>query len=216
MPKASKPNEQPESVLLGCLLNEHLRVWRSNGRAACVHVQDPPELRASLASGVAARTSLQPGRFREAGRLDPSGALRIATHAFTVEITREPRKSKALWTATAAMLQDVAAAAIARGEFLVVEPGGWDTSAEPYARAGARKVEDEWTLYAEALPSPTAPSWPEPLEGQAGWGVSAPAEPDTFAALGGLLADAAQGWARTPFDLVLTFGKSPDGAWSPE
>jgi hypothetical protein len=214
MPKSRK-RDQPESVLLGCLLGEHLRVWRSNGRPACLIVADPDELRAALARGVAPRTSLQPGRFREAGRLAPSGVLRI-NHELAVEVAKEPRRSKALWATATTMLQAAAAAAIERGEFLVVEPGGWDTTTEPYVRAGARRIEDEWTLYAEALPSPTASSWPEPREGHAGWGLSAPAEPDTLAALGGLLADAAQAWARTPFDMMLTFGKSPDGPWAPD
>jgi|tagenome__1003787_1003787.scaffolds.fasta_scaffold20987407_7 hypothetical protein len=214
MPKAGKGG-QPESVLLGCLLNEHLRLWCANGKTACVRVLDPDDIAAAIAHGIAPRTSLQPGRFREAGRYDPAGALRI-TEEFPVEVAKEPRKSKALWAAATAMFQDAAVAAIARGEFLVLEPGGWESTTEPYARAGARRVEDEWTLYAEALPSPTASSWPEPRPGQAGWGVAAPAEPETLAALGGLLTDAVAAWAKSPFDVALTFGKSPDGPWSPD
>jgi hypothetical protein len=214
MPQAGT-GERSESVLLGCLVNDHLRLWRSDGQPECVRVSDPSELRASLARGIAPRTSLVPGRFREAGRLDGAGVLRIARQEFTVEISEEPAVSQALWEAAADVLQDAAADAIGRGEYLVVEPGGWDTAAEPYAQAGARRADGEWNLYVEALPSPRAPSWPDPLEGQPGWGVEAPAEPDTFAALGGLLTDAIAAWAASPFDVVLTFGKQPDGAYSP-
>jgi hypothetical protein len=32
--------------------------------------------------------------------------------------------------------------------------------------------------------------------------------------LGGLLAEAASTWAPSPFDVVLTFGKEPDGPWT--
>jgi len=215
MPQAGS-GERSESVLLGCLVKEHLRLWRSDGRAECVRVLHPSELRSSLARGVAPRTSLEPGRFREAGRLDASGVLRIAKQEFTVEVTEEPAVSEALWAAAIDVLQDAAADAIGRGEYLVVEPGGWDTASEPYAQAGARKSDGAWTLYVEALPSPRAPSWPDPREGQPGWGVAAPAEPDTLAALGGLLSDAVAAWAVSPLDVVLTFGKQPDGPWSPE
>ena len=71
--------------------------------------------------------------FRQAGRLDPAGVLRIAKAAFTVEISDEPAATEALWEAAEAVFQDAAADAIRRGEFLVVEPGGWDTASEPYA-----------------------------------------------------------------------------------
>jgi hypothetical protein len=215
MPQA-ETGKRSESVLLGCLINEHLRFWRSDGRAEVVRVLHPSELRASLAHGVAPRTSLKPGRFREAGRLDTAGVLRIAKQEFTVEVVEEPPVSEALWDAAAEVLQDAAADAITRGEYLVVEPGGWETAAEPYAQAGARKSDDEWSLYVEALPAPRAASWPDPLEGQSGWGVAAPAEPETFAALGDLLSDAVATWALSPLDVVLTFGKQPDGPWSPQ
>ena len=207
--------ERSESVLLGLLVKEHLRLFRSDGRAECVRVLHPSDLHASLARGVAPRTSLEPGRFREAGRLDPSGVLRIAKQEFTVEPCDDPPVSESLWAAAADVLQDAAAHAIARGEYVVVEPGGWDTSPEPYAQAGARQTNGEWSVYVEALPSPRAPSWPEPLEDQPGLGVAAPAEPDTFEALGSLLSDAVAPWAVSPLDVVLTFGKQPDGPWSP-
>jgi hypothetical protein len=215
MPQAGT-GKGSESVLLGCLVNEHLRVWRSDGRAECVRVLHPSELRASLAHGVAPRTSLKPGRFREAGRLDASGVLRIANQEFAVEVTEEPPVSEALWEAATQVLQHAAADAINRGEYLVVEPGGWDTAPEPYAQAGARSSNGTWSLYVEALPSPRAPSWPDPIEGQPGWGMEAPAEPETLAAVGGLLSDAIATWAVSPLDVVLTFGKQPDGPWSPE
>jgi hypothetical protein len=197
-------------------MKEHLRLWKSDGRAACVRPLHPSALRAFLARGLAPRTSLGPGRFREFGRLDPAGVLVVGKRPFAVEICEEPAVSDALWAAAAEVFQDAAADAIARGEHLVIEPGGWEKTCPIFALAGAKKTPGEWFLHIEAVPAPRAPSWPEPPEGQAGWGVAAPAEPEALAALGALLRDAVSMWARSPLDVVLTFGKQPDGPWPPE
>jgi hypothetical protein len=205
-----------ESVLLGCLVKEHLRLWPSDGRAECVRVLHPSDLRGALGRGVAPRTSLEPGRFQEAGRLEPNGTLRIGKQKFAVEVSEEPVVSQALWIAAGEVFQDAAVAAIQRGEYLVVETGGWEIEHEPFTIAGARKARGTWQVYVEAVPAPLAPSWPPPIEGKVGRGICAPAEPETLAALGPLLADATSSWARSPLDVVLTFGKQPDGPWVPE
>ena len=212
----SGAGERSESVLLGCLVKEHLRLWPSDGRAECVRVLHPSDLRAALAHGVAPRTSLVPGRFREAGRLEPSGTLRIGKQKFAVEVSEEPAVSQELWVAAAEVFQDAAAAAIGRGEYLVVETGGWEIEQEPFAIAGAREPRGKWLVYVEAVPAPLAPSWPPPIEGKVGRGICAPAEPETLAALGPLIADATSSWARSPLDVVLTFGRQPDGPWVPD
>ena len=71
----AEPVDQPETVLLGCLVEEHLRLWRADGRAECVRLRDPADLRALLARGRAPRTPLATRRFREVGRLDGSVLL---------------------------------------------------------------------------------------------------------------------------------------------
>ena len=208
---------ESEAVLLGCLIKEHLRLWRSDSRGECVRPLHPSALRAFLARGLAPRTSLEPGRSREFGRLDAAGVLVVAKRPFAVEICSEPDVSDALWTAAAAVFREAAADAIARGEWIVIEPGGWGPSGETYAVAGARRTPGgEWFLYVEASPAPRAPSWPEPPEDSGGWGVTTPADDEAFAALGDLLAEAVAMWARTPLDVVFTFGKQPDGAWPAE
>jgi hypothetical protein len=212
----SGAGEGSESVLLGCLVKEYLRLWPSDGRAECVRVLHPSDLRGALARGIAPRTSLVPGRFREAGRLERSGTLRIGKQKFAVEVSEEPEVSQALWVAAGEVFQDAAAAALQRGEYLVVETGGWEIEHEPFAIAGARKARGKWQVYVEAVPAPLAPSWPPPIPGKVGRGICAPAEPETLAALGPLLADATSSWARSPLDVVLTFGKQADGPWVPE
>ena len=59
---------ESETVLLGCLIKEHLRLWRSDARGECVRPLHPSALRAFLARGLAPRTSLEPGHYREFGR----------------------------------------------------------------------------------------------------------------------------------------------------
>jgi hypothetical protein len=209
----AEPVDRPETVLLGCLVEEHLRLWRADGRAECVRLRDAADLRALLARGRAPRTPMAQ-RFREVGRLEGS-VLLIGQHPFEIEVCDEPPASDALWLAAADMFRTVAEDAIARGEFLVVEPGGWQAKTEHYALAGATRTPGEWLLRVEAVPAPRAPSWPEPPEGQSGWGVAAPAEPAALAALGSLLADAVSMWAMSPLDVTLTFGTQPDGPWPP-
>jgi hypothetical protein len=205
---------ESETVLLGCLINEHLRLWRSDARAECVRPLHPSAIRAFLAHGLAPRTSLEPGRAREFGRLDRAGVLVVGNRPFAVEIASEPEVSEALWTAAAVVFRDAATDAIARGEFLVIEPGGWEPASEQYAVGGARKTSTgEWSLYVEASPAPRGPSWPEPPEDESGWGVAATADPEALAALGDLLAEAVSMWARSPLDVVFTFGKQSDGPW---
>ena len=55
-------------VVLGCLVKEHLRLWRADGSAACVRVLHPSTLRGLLASGAApAPAPSRDGSARSAG-----------------------------------------------------------------------------------------------------------------------------------------------------
>ena len=200
-----------------CLVKEYLRLWPSDGRAECVRVLHPSDLRAALAQGVAPRTSLVPGRFREAGRLEPSGTLRIGKQKFAVEVSEEPAVSQALWVAAARGVPRRGGRRDRPGRV----PGGRDRRLGDRAgtvrhRGRTRGSRGKWQVYVEAVPAPLAPSWPPPIEGKVGRGVCAPAEPETLAALGPLIADATSSWARSPLDVVLTFGKQPDGPWVPD
>src|SRR5205823_1834569 len=156
---------QSETVVIGCLVQGHLRIWRADGRAETVRLLHPSALREFLARGLAPRARLESERFREIGHLDGAGSLVIGRRLFAFEVCDEPPASAALWEAAAEVFQAAAADAIARGEFLVVEPGGWTPKAERYALAGATRTPGEWLLRVEAAPAPRAPSWPEPPEG---------------------------------------------------
>ena len=205
-----------ETVLLGCLVLDHLRIWRPDGRPACLRVSQPAALAAALGHGLADRTNVEPGRAREIGRLDESGVLCVAGRVFATALSDEPSVTEALWAAAIELFQDAATDAMTRGEYLMVEPGGWSARPDEFAVAGARRTDGEWLLHVEAVPAPHAPSWPEPPEGQPGWGVEAPADDEALESIGALLGDAASMWAVSPFDVVFTFGRQGDGPWPPE
>src|SRR5580765_4121393 len=146
---------ESETVLLGCLIKEHLRLWRSDARGECVRPLHPSALREFLARGLAPRASLEPGRYREFGRLDAAGVLVVGNRPFAIETSADPEVSDGLWAAAAEVFGEAAAEALVRGEYIVVEPGGWEPTGEVYAVAGARRTPGgEWFLYVEASPAP--------------------------------------------------------------
>ena len=53
-----EPADESGMVLLGCLVKEYLRLWRSDGSAACVRVLHPSELREFVARGLVPGTGL--------------------------------------------------------------------------------------------------------------------------------------------------------------
>jgi hypothetical protein len=221
------------NVLLGCLLQDVVVVWTGDGARHFFSVEEPERLSGLLAKGIAARTSPEPGRFREtallnseenllllAGRLfESTGGASVSAPAanFRVKACDEPSPDEALWTATSRWLTDAVVAAVGRGEFIVVEKGGWEAIPEPYAFACAsRGPEGQWLSHIEAAPLPATPSWKAAYSGPTdarGATITAPATDEAFTVAGIFLAEAVSTWAHSPFEVVLTFGASPSGPW---
>ena len=111
-------------------------------------------------------------------------------------------------------LQAAATTAVQRGEFVVVETGGWEVVPWPYALAIVMRNEHgDWTTSIEAEPAPHAPLWREPDPDQRAATMKAGTTADSLSVVGLLLAQAVASWSDSPFDLVLTFGPAPDGPW---
>lgn len=112
-------------------------------------------------------------------------------------------------------LGEAAKAASARGEFLVVEPGGWESSESHFALFILAQDEATGTLlsHVESVPAPRSgiAPWDAVQSGLPGATISAPARLDTVGVVGFALAVAASEWARSPWDLVLTYGRAPAG-----
>ncbi len=214
-----------ETVLLGPLLDGRLRFWSADGAPHLVSVGNDEGLRALVARGAIARTSPEPDRFREVALFDASGGTLFVIErlwgagqqpivASGGRFTLSPATVSSdgdLWRAAAEWWRDAFQNAAARGEFVVVEPGGWEQGSVPYALALAHRGEDgAWESVLEAAPAPSSGMWPE--SGGPGSTIRAPMSPATLGVSGMLIADAVQAWTATPFDTVITYGASPDGA----
>ena len=177
-----------ETVLLGLLLDGNLRLWRSNGIAETVRVAEAQQFADLLGRGIAARTSPEPRRYREVAFLNEdrrtllvmgrpqagNDPITAAGAGFTVEWCDEPPPTKQLWMAAVEYLGVAVVDAVRRGEFVVVETGGWDAVPSPYAMTITTRLEDgTWLSQIEAQPAPRSPSWPEPSADQPGSTLSA-------------------------------------------
>jgi hypothetical protein len=223
-----EPGDELETVLLSGFSGRYLRFWHGDNRPETVEVVDPSPLESLLWRGVLARTSPEPGRFREVALLNaPARQLVLlerprrqegqeetvnagvsAVLSFTP--CGEPEPSPPMWREAGHWLCGIVTQAAARGEFVVVDQGGWEPGTEPYALfCVLHQPDGEFVSHVEASPAPVSELWPPPTH--PGTSLDAPAHPDNVSAAGLLLADAASTWARTPLDIVLTFGASPAG-----
>jgi hypothetical protein len=222
-----------ETVLLGGLHGDVLRIWRADGEPEFRQVQSTDALVAVLGRGLLARTSSEPNRFREVGLLDATsgvlllsgrGHLRAGEAGVTTNVAviqthlgPVPQSDQSAWAAWGRWLGHVVFEAAGRGEFVVVETGTWDAVPEPYVLMGVfLGPAGEWISHVEAEPTPTCVPWNTTGDGKPGTPVDAPARLDTVDVAGLLALQAVQLWARSPLDVVLTFGTNPAGAWSPD
>lgn len=221
-----------ETVLLGGLTGDVFRIWRSDGQAECRHVQQPELVAEALGRGLLARTSLEPNRFREVGLLDARqdvlillgrgqfrpGADQVSAGAQTVQAQPcpTPPPDPDMWTTWGRWLGDVLLAAASRGEYVVVETGGWDAVNVPYVLMGVfPDTAGAWVSQVGASPAPSDPPWTAPADGT-GSSISAPANRENVSVAGFLAVQAVGMWAATPLDVVLTFGRHPNGPWPAE
>ena len=210
-----------------------LRIWRSDGQAECRQIRQPELVTKSLGRGLLARTSPEANRFREVGLLDAKqdvlillgrgqvqpGAGQVSAGAQTVQagLCPTPSPDPATWTSWGRWLGHLLLAAAGRGEYLVVETGGWDAVNEPYVLMGVfPDATGSWLSQVEAVPAPADPPWTAPVAGRPGSSVSAPASRENVSVAGFLAVQAIGMWADTPFDVVLTFGPHPSGPWPSE
>ncbi|HVM53773.1 MAG TPA: hypothetical protein VM262_11295 [Acidimicrobiales bacterium] len=216
-----------ETVLVGPFVHGLLRIWRADGTAELLEVSEPAVVGEAVGVGRLARTSPEPSRFREVALFDAaSGTLLLMerprregaaagggdVEAGGVQVAtrpaEEPPVDTALWRAAADVIGAAVASAVARGEFVVVEPGGWEPGSEPYALAIVVPGDDGAPVsHVEAVPTPAGDLWPAEVRGP----LRAPATASSVSVTGLLLGQAVAAWARSPFNVVLTFGTNPHG-----
>ena len=210
-------------AMLSPVVHGEIRLWTDEGHTRW-RVREPEKLAAAMGKGAVARTGVEPNRFREVGMLMKSGTLLLPARrkrgqkpirARSFGLSRAPRRadSQGQWDEFARWLGIAALSAAGRGEFLVVENGGWDHQPHPYALFMCMKRDEVWVSHLEVSPAPKRSTllWPSPPVDPAGATATARATEPIVAVAGHALASAISEWARSPLDLAVTYGPSPDG-----
>jgi hypothetical protein len=221
---------QLETVLLGAVCGDTVRLWRGDGSPELRRLDRPAELAALVGRGELARTPTpDPERFREAALLDThedllialarprSGDGAVATAPAlaplrAVRVDAAPSQAE-LWGEWAERFGAIALSCAQRGEYVVIETGGWEQVSEPYVLVAVLPGEDGMPVsVVEAFPAPDDAPWSGPADGAGGATLTAPATRDSVSVAGLLAAPAAMQWAASPLDLVLTFGRLPEAS----
>lgn len=222
LPDHLQPGSTLGTAMLSPVLAGHLRTW-VNDQTILWQVDDPDRLAHMLGRGAVARTEVEPGRYREVGLLDPSGTLLLpdrfttdgdsVAHPFTLRRAPTEPDPQRQWHDLEHWLSAAALSAAQRGDFLVVETGGWDHQPHPYALFACINPNGTWLSHIEVAPAPTRGDqpWPARPDNPDRATLTAPANHETVTAAGPVLAPAIWEWAPTPLGLAVTYGPHPDG-----
>lgn len=214
--------QQLEIAVLSPPIGGLLRTWTSGG-SRLWRVERSDELRQLLGQGVVARTGMEKDRFREVGFVGPTGALLVharmkhgqeqgPAQVFQLEPAAPPEVNDECWSQLAQWFRGAVLAAAARGEFLVLERGGWDLAPTPFGFWGCFRQAGVWTSVVEAEPWPgKIGPWAGATRADRSATLAAPASPQTLPAAAVLTVMSVSGWADSPWDLALTCGRSPSG-----
>lgn len=220
------PGTMMTTVGLSPVVGGLIRTWEDDVPITW-RVDDPSGLSERLGRGSVARTQVGNDRFREVGALSVTGdrgmlmlpdrfqdgeglsgtGYDLVRASGVEDLDSDPWDDFQVW------LRAVVLSAAERGDFLVVERGGWDAPPEPYALFSCRRDEAAWRSVIEAAPAPSRgqPPWPSPPDRPEGATMTAPAGRGSIGAAAIALVTAVQEWARSPLDVGITFGKTPDG-----
>ena len=195
---------------------EEPRLWATPDADWLLHAQG---------TGKIARTLQGERRFREAAMLSEGGATLLVQSRFPMKthddgyssaanlVRLEPAvpPSASVDDDFRMLLAQAVRQCVAKDEYLVVEKGGWDAPNQPYCMFSLTPDEKTIGLFSvvETAPTPVgAKIWqPHIKPGKDVHEVSAPATPETLAAVPAIMLDAIATWGLEPWDLALTFGK---------
>lgn len=210
------------TAMLSPVVGGHVRTW-TDDVSRVWEVEEPERLADSLGRGMVARTEVEAHRYREVGLLDATGVLLLPerrlrdgdapARAHRLRPVQAAPDVRDQWRDLSTWLGEAALASARRGEFLVVELGGWEHHPHPYALFVCTGRDGAWRSHLEVAPAPVQgrPPWPEPPPDPAGATLTGPADTGTIAAAGLALTAALAEWPCTPLDLAVTYGAGPDG-----
>ncbi len=207
------------TVMLGVVVSGVLQVWTDNG-AQLWTVEDPDGLSVLLGRGLVARTPMPDDRFREAALFDENSRTLLvqerypsqtgaAAYSFRLLDPVPPQTNP--WESLQKFLAEVSLSAAQRGEFWVLETGGWDSPQHPYCFGAVMASEDSAISMVETSPVPRGTGvWPDDVpKGQSGTSVSGLATEDSVRTASIFATAAAAQWDMQPWDLAITFGQLP-------
>lgn len=224
-PTPLQPGTVMSTVMLSPVIDGLLRTWETSAPVTW-KVDDPDALRAQLGRGDVARAPVAEGRFREVGLLTDLGERGVlmvpkrfqngdSLEGVGYELRRvqgDPGIDSG-WSELQGWLRTVALSAAERGEMVLLERAGWEAPREPYALFLARRGEQGWFSFLQAAPAPShgLPPWPFPPPRPELAHLNAPATRPSITGAATALLIAIREWAASPFDVGVTFGRSPDG-----
>lgn len=169
-----KPNTMLTIAQLSPVIGGCVRTWVED-QPLTWRVDQPDVLGNLLGRGQVARTQVEERRFREVGFLsEDSGSLlvpgrmwnggEVSGATFQLERAAPGQSVPEQWAEFSLWLREAVLSAAARGDFLVVERGGWEHQPHPFALFICRPEDGEWASCLEAGPAPTNGSrpWPSP------------------------------------------------------
>jgi hypothetical protein len=219
-PRGIEPGATMVTAMLSPVAGGLIRTWTDRG-SQLWSVEDPDGLSRMLGRGAVGRTPLPDNRFREAAYLNAdtgtlvvqnrfaTGAgdrVQVEANAFQLGDPVPPETNP--WGDLKEFLSAAALSAVERGEYFVVELGGWEAIPEPYCLFAVVDQGDGPVSLIEAAPAPRGTGiWPDVPEDQPGSTVTAPATSQSLPGAGIFAAAAIETWGAQPWDVALTFGK---------
>ncbi len=167
-------------------------------------VDDFEQFSALVGTGQLERTEVAPRRFRETGLLDETaGTLTLDGTVFALRPADEFDGD--FWDSLNAAVTAIATDAFGRGEIVVTERGGWESSDDEYCLAGALMNDGEPVVLIETAPVPTENAFWPPSDDPVGQTVTAPLSDETLPGIGVLTMAAVNGWGVAPWDVAITY-----------
>lgn len=194
-----------------------IRTW-TEAESRLWSVDKPAALAELIGRGLLARTEVSDNLFREVAMLDaatgtlmvqervPTDAGQIAARVFQLTEPVAPQNNP--WDDFQDFMAASALAVAQSGEFLSVEPGGWDAAPTPSFFFTLMEEEGSLVSVIEGTPAPRGSEvWPEAAADAEACVLQAPLAEDTLAVVAVFAASALDSWQLDPWAVALTFGK---------
>lgn len=193
-----------------------IRTWTET-ESRLWSVADAAALGQLVGRGMIARTEVSDKLFREVALLDAATGTLVVQQRFGNESGQLPARAFQLtapappqnnpWDDFQDFLAAAALGAAQSGEFLSVEPGGWDAAPTPSFFFTLIEEGDGLVSVIEATPAPrNTDVWPEAAADAEGCTLQAPLAEDTLEVVGIFAASALDAWQLDPWAVAVTFG----------